>query len=144
MPASTFSLMRWATTSVSVWLEKTRPRAISSSRSGLKFSMMPLWTRATSLVAWGWALLVVGAPCVAQRVWAMPVVPGSGWAASSRPRLPPLDQAAMGGRNAGGIIAPVFEALEAVEQPVGDILAADDTNDSTHAGPAPMAASTQL
>ena len=26
--------------------------------------MIPLWTRATSSVAWGWALLVVGAPWV--------------------------------------------------------------------------------
>ena len=38
---------------------RTRGRArCSSSRSGLKFSMMPLWTSATSPVACGWALSV--------------------------------------------------------------------------------------
>ena len=47
--------------------------------------MMPLCTRATRPAAplalvcagpwlkWGWALCTAGAPCVAQRVWAMPV-----------------------------------------------------------------------
>jgi len=37
--------------------------------------MMPLWTTQTrpSSEKWGWALASVGAPCVAQRVWAMPV-----------------------------------------------------------------------
>ena len=53
-------------------------RAISSSRSGLKFSMIPLWTSATDPTMCGCALPTVGAPCVAQRVWAMPVVPWSG------------------------------------------------------------------
>ncbi len=39
--------------------------------------MMPLWTMAMRPVQsrCGWAFLSVGAPCVAQRVWAMPVVP---------------------------------------------------------------------
>ncbi len=43
---------------VSVWLVKTRPRAISSSRSALKFSMMPLWTTATSPVACGMGVVL--------------------------------------------------------------------------------------
>lgn len=39
--------------------------------------MMPLWTTATlpSASRCGWALTSEGAPWVAQRVWAMPVVP---------------------------------------------------------------------
>ena len=36
--------------------------------------MMPLWTSATLPTMCGWALPTVGAPCVAQRVWAMPTV----------------------------------------------------------------------
>ena len=45
-PRSTSRATRWPTTSVSVSLSNLRPSAISSSRSGLKFSMMPLWTSA--------------------------------------------------------------------------------------------------
>jgi len=39
--------------------------------------MMPLWISATPWRSsvWGWALFSVTAPCVAQRVWAMPSVP---------------------------------------------------------------------
>ena len=39
--------------------------------------MMPLWMTAMrpDWSVWGWALGVVGAPCVAQRVWPMPTVP---------------------------------------------------------------------
>ncbi len=39
--------------------------------------MMPLWTTATlpSASRCGWAFTSDGAPWVAQRVWAMPVVP---------------------------------------------------------------------
>ena len=38
--------------------------------------MIPLWMTATrpSWLTWGWALLSVGPPCVAQRVWPIPVV----------------------------------------------------------------------
>ena len=41
--------------------------------------MMPLCTTAKrpSFETWGWALKSVGAPCVAQRVWPMPTVPGT-------------------------------------------------------------------
>ncbi len=38
--------------------------------------MMPLWTTATPSTKCGWALVSFGTPWVAQRVWAMPVVPG--------------------------------------------------------------------
>ena len=39
--------------------------------------MMPLWMTAMrpDWSVWGWALVVVGAPCVAQRVCPMPMVP---------------------------------------------------------------------
>ena len=73
-PRSISRATRWPTTSVSVSLSNLRPSAISSSRSGLKFSMMPLWTSATGPTMCGWALPTVGAPCVAQRVCAMPIV----------------------------------------------------------------------
>ena len=78
LPRSTSRATRWATTSLSVSLRNLRPSASSSSRSGLKFSMMPLWTSATGPAMCGWALPTVGAPWVAQRVWAMPIVAGSG------------------------------------------------------------------
>ena len=55
--------------------------------------MMPLWTTATRAVACGCALRSVGAPCVAQRVWPMPVMPGSGCVSSTLARLPSLPSA---------------------------------------------------
>jgi hypothetical protein len=138
-PASTFSETRCATTSVSVWLVKTRPRAISSSRSDLKFSMMPLWTKATSPVACGWALSSVGAPCVAQRVWAMPVWPGSGFCGENlrqivelARRAAAIDHAVMIGGDARRIIAAIFEPPQAVEQPPAHIFLTDDTDDAAH------------
>ena len=79
-PRSISRATRCATTSLSVSLRNVRPSAISSSRSGLKFSMMPLCTSATGPAMCGWALPTVGAPCVAQRVWAMPMSPWSGCA----------------------------------------------------------------
>ena len=70
-------------TSVSVWLVKTKPLASSSARSSSWFSMMPLCTNAMRPCAsaaarapgekCGCALATAGAPCVAQRVCAMPV-----------------------------------------------------------------------
>ncbi len=69
--------MRWARTSVSVSETKTKPSAVSLARRSEALSMMPLWTTATfsSASRCGWALTSFGAPWVAQRVWAMPVVP---------------------------------------------------------------------
>ena len=50
---------------------------MSFFRSGPAFSMMPLCTTAMSSpqLTWGWAFACVGAPCVAQRVCAMPTLP---------------------------------------------------------------------
>jgi hypothetical protein len=78
LPFFISSVTRWATTSVSVSLVNLAPFLISRSRSSRKFSMMPLWATATRSVACGWALLSVGLPCVAQRVWPMPILPASG------------------------------------------------------------------
>ena len=66
---------RWAITSVSVSVPNFAPLPSSSSRSSRKFSMMPLCTTASRSVACGWALVSFGSPCVAQRVWPMPIVP---------------------------------------------------------------------
>ena len=53
----------------------SRPCALSSSLSSAKFSMMPLWIRASwpSSARCGCAFWSVGPPWVAQRVWPMPV-----------------------------------------------------------------------
>ena len=71
---------------VGLALEVAARRRCSSSRSGLKFSMMPLWTSATGPTMCGWALPTVGAPWVAQRVWAMPIVAGERLARPARAR----------------------------------------------------------
>ena len=126
-PPSTSRATRWATTSVSVSLLNLRPSAISSSRSGLKFSMMPLWTIATGPTMCGWALSTVGAPWVAQRVWAMPIVPPSGSRRQLAREIVELAFGAAAGElamvdraDAGAVIAAIFEALEPIEQPLRD------------------------
>ena len=78
---------------MSVSLPKIAPFFSSSSRSSRKFSMMPLCTTASRSVACGWALLSVGLPWVAQRVWPMPMVPCSG---SFRSRVFQVAQLAFG------------------------------------------------
>src|ERR1044072_8222544 len=108
---------------------------------------MPLWTTATRSVAIGCALSSVGSPCVAQRVWPMPIVP---WARAPpppaprgdatppapggrRPRRAPLnevdelalraaalDAAVDQGRDPGRIIAAIFEAPQPLDQLGGD------------------------
>ena len=79
--------------------------------------MMPLWTTATRSVAIGWALPSVGRPCVAQRVWPMPIVPASGSACEPRLEIAELalgaaalDVAVDQRRDAGRIVAAIFEA----------------------------------
>ncbi len=69
--------MRWTRTSVSVSERNSTPSASSLRRRSAALSMMPLCTTATLLSAdmCGWAFRSDGAPWVAQRVWAMPVVP---------------------------------------------------------------------
>ena len=102
--------------------------------------MMPLWTTASRSVAWGCALLSVGRPWVAQRVWPMPIVPASG----SRTSLAlEIAQLALGtaagqlsvfqGGDAGGVIAAVFEPLERVDERARDRLTPENAHDSAHA-----------
>src|ERR1700686_587754 len=101
--------------------------------------MMPLWTTATRSVAIGWAFFSFGLPCVAQRVWPMPIVPRTG----SRSRrgggvrkfafgAAPLDPAIDQGRDARRIIAAVFEPPEALDQLWRDRFLGNDPNDAAH------------
>ena len=116
-----------------------RPSPSSSRRSSLKFSMMPLCTTASFSVACGCALFSVGRPCVAQRVWPMPIVPASG----SRARrgfevfqlafgAPPREHAVFERGDARGIVAAIFEALERIDQLRRSRLAADDSDNAAH------------
>ena len=116
-----------------------RPSASSSSFSSWKFSMMPLCTIATRSVAMGWALRSDGLPCVAQRVWPMPIVPAQRLA--RQPRLE-IDQLALGaaaldvavhqGGDAGRIVAAILEPLQRVDQQGRDGRLADDSDDAAH------------
>ena len=45
--------------------------------------MMPLCTTETPPETCGWAFLSEGTPCVAQRVWPMPMLPCSPWSLAS-------------------------------------------------------------
>ena len=101
--------------------------------------MMPLCATATRSVACGWALLSVGLPWVAQRVWPMPILPASGSLHQARFEsgefalgAPAPERAMIQGGDAGGVIAAVFEALERLDQMAGDRLASDDSDDPAH------------
>ena len=80
----------------------------------------------------------VGAPWVAQRVWAMPM-------AGQRRRgelalqivelalgAAALEPAVVDRAEAGRIIAAIFEPLEPVEQPLRDVAGSDDPDNSAH------------
>ncbi len=79
---------------MSVSVSKTTPSAWSSLFSSRKFSMMPLWTTASRFVAWGWAFVSLARPCVAHRVWPMPMAPESGDRRSLSCRLTSLPRRA--------------------------------------------------
>ena len=69
--------MRWATTSASVSEVNSAPSAFSRSRSSVQFSTMPfrtMWKR-FEVSQCGCAFASVTRPCVAQRVWPIPVEP---------------------------------------------------------------------
>jgi len=72
-------------TSVSVSDENSWPRSSSVCRSAVAFSMIPLCTTAISPLQHmcGCALPSVGAPCVAQRVCAIPIDPWIGFAVTT-------------------------------------------------------------
>ena len=56
--------------------------------------MMPLWMRTTSPARCGCAFCSDGRPCVAQRVWPMPIDPASGCSRSRRLEVVELADAA--------------------------------------------------
>ena len=90
--------------------------------------MMPLWTTAT--LVGGDAdgrCFSVGAPCVAQRVWPMPIVPRQRLALEPRHEIvelalgaAALDAAVDQRRDAGRIIAAIFEPAQPLDQLAGD------------------------
>ena len=74
-------------------------------------------------MACGCALLSVGLPWVAQRVWPMPMVPLSGSLVQPRFEVAELalgaaarQRAALQRGDAGGIVAAIFEALERIDE----------------------------
>ena len=86
-PRRRWKTMRWAIASESVSVSNAWPASVSSARSDEKFSTIPLCTIATSALPCGCAFVSLGTPCVAQRVWAMPVSPAIGASASTDCRL---------------------------------------------------------
>ena len=101
--------------------------------------MMPLCTMATRAEACGWALRSVGAPCVAQRVWPMPVKPASGFSFSScaeldelAGRAAALDVAVDQRGDAGGIIAAIFEPLQRFQDEGRYVARSRNADDAAH------------
>ena len=102
--------------------------------------MIPLCTTATRPASsvCGWALASVAGPCVAQRVWPIPVAPAKRLGRASprsrtRPaclatRIPPVAE----DRDARRVVAAVLEPGQALEDDRGRLLAADVADDSTH------------
>ena len=87
----------------------------------------------------GWALVSVGAPCVAQRVWPMPVRPGSGWLRSTsaslvslpgerRRSIWPSDQRG----DAGGVIAAIFQPLQRFQNDGRRVSRARNADNAAH------------
>ncbi len=115
---------------------------MSLARSSEALSMMPLWTTATlpSASRCGWAFSSVGAPWVAQRVCAMPVVPAKRLgmrASSSRTRplaLTDLQAARLGAGDddARGVVAAVLQPLQPFQQQWRHVTLADVSDDSAH------------
>jgi hypothetical protein len=101
---------------------------------------MPLCTTTTSPVMpiCGWALRALGSPWVAQRVCPMPIAPTRGDSApGSQARqlagvAAHFDMAVFQHRQAGRIIAAVFQPLQPVQDNRRRVCAANITNDSTH------------
>ena len=101
--------------------------------------MMPLCTTATSPDRWGCAFVSVGRPWVAQRVWPRPRGAGKGLLSDQFLELAEfaflaadMDLALVKDRQAGRIVTPVFETLQAVHQNFDHVPLTDITNDSAH------------
>ena len=116
------------------------PWPISSACSSAKFSMMPLWTSGDAAGAVGvgvalrWARRGSPSGCGRCRRWppaasrrARP--PGRGSCPWPRRRSTlAVDQR----RDAGRVVAAVFQALEALDQTIRDRPVADDADDAAH------------
>jgi hypothetical protein len=112
---------------------------LQPSRSGLKFSMMPLWTSATSLRRM--RVRVVRRRAAVRRPARVRDADGAGQRLFGQ-HLAQVDQLALGAAarssrlddrgDAGRVIAAIFQPLQAVEQPIGNGVIAQDSNDSTH------------
>ena len=128
-PPASSSSIRWARTSVSVSDTKAWPSATQLGGSSRWFSMMPLWTTARRPVQsrWGWAFSSVGgrgwpSGCgrcrPARRPGACDARSRSSateWVPSAAPG-PPECRPAVDQGHAGRVVAPVLEALQALEQ----------------------------
>jgi hypothetical protein len=112
-------------------------RARSFSRCSSWFSMMPLCTSATPWLMCGCALASVTPPWVAQRVWPMP-----SWRGSVRPARPlpfrtrPVRRTRLtcpsATRRCRGIVAAVFQALQAFDQHRNHVAIRDRADDAAH------------
>ena len=89
----------------------------------------------------------VGLPWVAQRVWPMPTVPASG--SLREPLLqvlelafgaPARQRAALQRRDAGGVVAAIFQALQRIDELARDRLTPENSNDPAQSGLYPLAA----
>ncbi len=106
--------------------------------------MMPLCTTASRSVACGCALFSVGLPWVAQRVWPMPASAGERFAAEPLFEIAQLafgaaafQMAVLDGRDAGGIVAAIFQPLQRIDQQRRDRLTAENSDNSAHLRPIP-------
>ena len=114
----------------------------SAFLSGRKFSMIPLWMTTTRPEAsrCGWAFSSEGRPCVAQRVWPMPVRPGERLGLDARRQVPELplaprhaDEAVVAeDGDAGRVVAAVLEALQAVDEDRRRLARTDVPDDAAH------------
>ena len=101
--------------------------------------MMPLWTMLTRGVEWGWLLTSLGSPWVAQRVCPMPQKLSGRFllqlaAEHFQPALAldDVDAAFQRQRNAGGVIAAVFQLFQTVQQHFLGAALTRITYDATH------------
>ena len=93
----------------------------------------------SSLLICGWAFASVTPPCVAHRVWPMPVVPGDflgggalDQALDAAGLLGDVEAAVVQDRDASGVIAAIFETFQALKNDGRCFLFSDISDDSAH------------
>ena len=106
--------------------------------------MIPLWTSATPSLTCGWALVSLGTPWVAQRVWPMPVTPPRGSASQPLGQpvelargAPPLDPAGHQRGDPGAVVAAILEPPQRIQQQGRRRPPADHPDDPAHGRSAP-------